>query len=291
MRVHYVARVSTRLRAAALLVLAALSIVAHGRDASADDDDEEESARPHVPLPEPIFTETVTDIDGNEAGEIEFEANASDFRARRGGAYALDTSIEAEWIVHPRLGLRIEPSFGWDRDALSANGQLGVGAGAALKLLQDFEHDFFLHLELYARLPWDESPIVQPGDPALPLATDLRAGFRRGPITFRWGAGFGAFGDAEHLPLRGSIAVLTSFDGGGRFGFFGVELDADGARTAPFVAAINIEPNLVPAGIPLRLGLALPWAINERDDRPSMGFFVRIFYESSREIEFARATH
>jgi hypothetical protein len=51
------------------------------------------------------------------------------------------------------------------------------------------------------------------------------------------------------------------------------------------VAAANIVPNLVPAGIPFGVGLALPWAIGERDTRPSLGLFVRIFYESSREIE------
>jgi hypothetical protein len=251
---------------------------------------EEADPRAHrSPLPEPIFTETVTDLDSNEEGEIEVEANESLFRARRGGAFALDTSLEAEWIPFSRLGLRLEPQFALSREAgsLATGTDFGLSAGAALKVLRDAPREFFLQVELLARFPWDESPIVQPGDPALPLALDLRGGLRRGPITLRWGIGVGAFGDAVHAPLRGSVAVLTPFERSGRFGFWGLELDADGARTAPAVAALNIEPNLVPAGIPFRIGLALPWAIGERDERPSLGIFLRLFYESEREVEFA----
>ena len=241
------------------------------------------------PLPEPIFTETVTDIDGNEAGEIEFEANGALFRSRRGGAYTLGTSLEGEWIALPRLGLRFEPALAWRRDAgtQQTGTDVGMSAGAAVKVLQDFERQFFAHIEVIARLPWDESTFVQPGDPALPLAVDLRAGLREGLLTLRGGVGLGAFGDAEHVPLRGSLAALTPFDSSGRFGFWGVEIDVDGARGAPFVAAVNIEPNLVPVGVPFRLGLALPWTIGEREDRPSLGMFLRLFYESAREIEFA----
>jgi hypothetical protein len=45
-------------------------------------------------------------------------------------------------------------------------------------------------------------------------------------------------------------------------------------------------PNLVPGGIPFRLGLAIPWALGERDDRPSLGIFLRVFHESGRELDF-----
>jgi hypothetical protein len=268
-------------RRAALLVA---SLLAREKPLAADEPR-------HAPFPEPILTETVTDIDSNEAGEIELEANGSAFRARRGGAYGLDASLEVEWIVHPRFGVRVEPSLALERvDALpESTREAGLAMGAALKLLQDVERQFFLQAEVLARLPWDESAIIQPGDPALPFAVDLRAGIRRGPITLRWGVGVGAFGDAEHAPLRGSIAAMTPFESTGRVGFWGVEVDADGARTAPVVAALNLVPNLVPTGIPFRIGLALPWAIAERETRPSRGLFLRIFYESSREIEFARA--
>jgi hypothetical protein len=268
-----------------LVVLIACATEVVSSSAAADEPDE----RQYAPIPEPIFTETVTDIDGSERGEVELEANGAVLRALRGGAYALDASVEVEWIVLPRLGVRIEPSMASDRDdGLSAPGvSFGVSGGAALKLLQDFDRQLFVDAELLARLPWDEAAIVQPGDPALPLAADLRAGWRRGPVTLRWGAGYGGFGDAVHLPLRGSVAVLAPFESSGRFGFWGVEVDADGARTAPVVAALNVVPNFAPGGLPFRIGLALPWAIGEEDRRPSVGLFLRVFYESSREIEFA----
>jgi hypothetical protein len=260
------------------------SLTTTAADALADE------AREHAPLPEPILTETVTDIDGNEPGELELEANGSTFRARRGGAYALDASVEAEFIVHRLLGLRLEPSLAGGREGapLASQRAAGVSGGAALKLVQDFERAFFLDAEVVGRLPWSEESIVQPGDPELPFAVDLRAAMRRGPLTVRWGLGVGAFGEPAHAPLRASLALLAPFEGSGRFGFWGVEFDADGARPAPFVAAVNIVPNIVPAGVPLRVGLALPWSIGERDDRPSLGVFVRVFYEAAREIEFAR---
>jgi hypothetical protein len=115
---------------------------------------------------------------------------------------------------------------------------------------------------------------------------------RRGPLALRWSGGVGAGGDAYHVPLRGSAAVLAPFEGSGRFGFWGVEVDADGARSKPVVVALDVVPNFAPAGLPFRMGLVLPWVVGEVGDRPSVGLFFRVFYESEREIAFAspRAT-
>lgn len=157
------------------------------------------------------------------------------------------------------------------------------------KLYQDFAHDFHVQLELLGRVPWDDVEIIEPGDPDQPLALDLRAAWRAGPLTFRPAVGWGAFGDATHSPARASVAVLAPFEGSGRFGFWGFELDADWARESPLVAAVEVVPNLEPAGIPLRLGFAVPVAVGEPEVRPSVGIFVRIFYESAREIAFGSA--
>ena len=263
----------------ALVAIVALLLLP--RAARADEPDDH-----RAPIPEPLLSETVTDVDGTEAGEIELEANGAVLRALRGGARALDSSLEIEWLATRRFGLRLEPTLSHDADG-DAKTAVGFSGGASWKLLQDFVHEFHADAEVLARVPWEQSPIVQPGDPALPLAFDLRAGWRRDPMTLRWSAGVGAFGDPQHLPLRGSLAALFPFEGSGRFGFWGLELDADGARGAPFVAALDVVPNLEPTGLPLRIGLALPWNIGERDDRPSLGLFLRVFYESAREIEFA----
>jgi hypothetical protein len=241
------------------------------------------------PIPEPLLTETVTDIDGAEAGEFELEANGAVMRALRGGGYAVDGSVEVEWLATRRLGLRLEPTLSRDADDMPALTAAGVSGGVSWKLLQDFERDIHVQAEAVERIPWDTSPIVQPGDSALPFAFDVRAGARRGPVTLRGSGGVGAavVGRAEHVPLRGSVAILAPFEGTGRFGFWGIELDADGARASPVIAALDVVPNLAPAGVPLRIGLALPWVIGEQQEHVSLGLFLRIFYESEREIAFA----
>ncbi len=236
-------------------------------------------------MPEPIFTETVTDLDGYDVGEWEFEANVVDFRALRGGALSLQTSAEAEWLVSRHLGIRVEPFAGGGRDdgATSLRTTYGASAGVSWKLVQDRLHDFHAQAEAVARLPWDTVTTVDPGESPLPLTLDLRSGVRRGRWTMRGGAGVGLGGTAAHLPLRGSLALLTPFGPSERFGFFGVEADVDGARQNPVVLALDVVPELSPLHLPLRLGLAIPWAVGTPGTQPSLGIFLRIFVESSEE--------
>lgn len=215
---------------------------------------------------------------------MELEANGSNLASLRGGHRALDASVEIEWLATRRLGLRLEPTLSGD-----GNVSAGVSAGVSWKLVQDFAHDFHLQLELLGRAPWTDTEIVQPGDPDQPLALDLRTAWRAGPVTLRPGVGIGAFGDVDHNPARASLGVLTPFEGTGRFGFWGFELDADWARQSPLVVAAELVPSLEPLGIPFGIGFAVPVAVGEPADRPSVGLYLRIFYESAREIEFGTA--
>jgi hypothetical protein len=215
---------------------------------------------------------------------VELEANGSNLASLRGGHRSLDASVEVEWLPTRLFGLRLEPTL--SRDG-SVSG--GVSGGISWKLLHDFEHDFHLQVEMLGRIPWTDTDIVQPGDPDQPLALDLKAAWRTGPLTLRPGVGVGAFGTADHSPLRGSLAALLPFEGTGRIGFWGFELDADGGRPRPLVAAFEIVPNLEPLGIPLRIGFALPVSVGAPSDQPSVGLYLRIFYESAREIEFGSA--
>jgi hypothetical protein len=48
------------------------------------------------PLLESLLTESATDVDATEAGEIEYEANLASVGARRGGAHAWLSSLEIE---------------------------------------------------------------------------------------------------------------------------------------------------------------------------------------------------
>ena len=48
-----------------------------------------------------------------------------------------------------------------------------------------------------------------------------------------------------------------------------------------------LAPNLVldgaPLGIPVKMGLALPWTVGARDGEPSLGLLVRFMFELARD--------
>lgn len=119
------------------------------------------------PLPEPIFTETTTDIDGYEPGEIEFDVNGSQALARRNAGRIRQVSVELEGKVWSRLGIRLEPSFSSSREAgaLSSGGAFGFRGAAGWGLLHDFKRDFHLQIEASERFI-DDTPYafrIQPG--------------------------------------------------------------------------------------------------------------------------------
>lgn len=241
------------------------------------------------PMPEPILEETTTDIDGVDAGEVEIEANAVILRSRLGGAFDLQLSPEFEWLVTRRLGVKVEPFF--ERGAATGGAPSnsgGVGGGLSWKLVQDFKHDFHLQAEVDGRLPTDVSTVVEPGESPLPLSFDLRSGFRRGAWTLRNSVGVSTRGSSAQISLRVSAALLTDFEPTGRLGFWGVEVEADGARSNPVVVALDLVPDLAPAGLPFALGFALPYSVGANGTAPSYGFFVRLFIESARESAYAR---
>jgi hypothetical protein len=235
----------------------------------------------HPAFAEPIVTETVTDLDGAEGGELEVELNASTFRAMRGGAWERLASLEIEWLVTRKLGLRLEPSY----SKTTTSGGLGTSGAASWKLFQDWVNDRHLQAEVEGRVPWDPGTTVTPGDPALPFALGVRSGIREGRWTLRAGLGFDAGGHAAHVPIRGSLALLTGILRDERFGVFGIEMDADGARVNPVVLAANLIADVTPLGLPFKFGIATPWGVGVQGTDPSLGLLVRIFYVSDREAE------
>jgi hypothetical protein len=231
-----------------------------------------------VPLPEPIFAETVTDIDTTDS-DVEVELSGLWLRANRGGASFAAAEIEAEWMVMGALGFRLEGRLA------TLGAPVGGTAGVSWKLLRDFRRDVYVQVEAVAHT-LDRNFINEPGDSGAPFAIDMRLGKRWGRVTVRGslGAGIGA----SRLGARGSLAILTGFGDTTRFGFWGIEIDADTSRDFPFIAALDLEPNLAALHLPFRLGLAIPWNIGN-ETQPSLGLFVRLFFESSREIEYARS--
>jgi hypothetical protein len=263
----------TRRAAAAGIFAAAL---AAARGAAAAEPDE----RTVAPVPEPILAETVTDIDGRTAGELELSADIASLRARRGGGSVALVGFEAEWQATRRLGLRLEPAAVWI-DGRAA--ELSAGATASFKLVSDYVHDFYLQAEAGAELPADRAGYASPEQGALPYTLDLRAAWRTGRLTLRGGAGAGAADFAPWAAAHGSVAALVALDPSWKTGFFGVEALADAASPAPFLVAPDLVADLEAVDLPLRVGVALPWWPREDGVRPSFGVYFRIIVEPRRD--------
>jgi hypothetical protein len=243
-------------------------------------------------MPEPIFTESTTDIDGYEPGEIEFDIDAAESVARRNGARLLQTSFEMEWKVWSRLGVRLEPGFSSAREGLatSVDGGFGFRGAAGWNLLHDFRHDFHLQIEASERFI-DDTPYafrIQPGEAPLPFTADLKAAIRVADWTLRSSIGTEAGGTPAHAPIRFQAALMRPFTSDMRFGFFGLEMDADWGRPDPVVLAPNVWADVTPIGVPARLGVGIPVVIGAPDTLPAAGVYVRLLVLTSREASFER---
>jgi hypothetical protein len=245
-----------------------------------------EERKSRRPLPEALLTESATDIDAVEAGELELELNAARAAARRGGAGATLTSLEVEWRVLKEFGLRIEPSYSLVRDAgaTAANGDFGLSGALAFGLWHDPVRELHVQAELLGRTPESANArVFEPGEPELPFAADLLAAVRRGRWTLRATVGAEAGGAFAHAPLHTDLALLTGILPEERFGFLVIDLRADWAREAPFVFAPEIVADTSPLDLPFRLGVALPFNFGADLTQTSYGVFVRFAWITNRD--------
>jgi hypothetical protein len=231
------------------------------------------------PFAEALLTESATDIDAQDAGELQLELNAGRVAARAGGASASFTSLELEWRLLQEVGVRLEPSFArvTGGETAGADDAPGVAGAIALGLWHDRTREVHLQAELLGRTAETASArIFEPGETELPLAADLLAAARRGRWTFRATVGAEAGGSFAHAPLHTDLALLTGLVPDERYGFVAFEVRADWARQEPVVLAPEIVADTSPVGLPLRLGVALPVNIGGDSARPSYGIFVRV---------------
>jgi hypothetical protein len=195
-------------------------------------------------MPEPLIGESITDLDGTEAGELEADATGV---VQRGGSWS--TGLEIEWRALSRLGVSLEGTTSGEGNGSTAT---ELRPSVAFVLLHDQASDLHLMIDATARL--FENDVANPGlgEPALPVAFSLRGGIRRSWLTLRGALGAGAGGHSAHVvPLRTEAAALIEVP----FGFGGVEGAADFARSSPWMVA----PEIVFGTGALRLGAALPW--------------------------------
>src|SRR5207245_9399025 len=71
-------------------------------------------------MPEPLLTESITDLDGALAGEVEIDVSASVLR-RATGPGQWQSSVEVEWRAVERLGLALERGVGRGRGSRTAS--------------------------------------------------------------------------------------------------------------------------------------------------------------------------
>jgi hypothetical protein len=235
-------------------------------------------------MPEPILGESVTDIDGAHAGELEVSGAGGSLRSRTGGGVLALATLEAEWLVTSHLGLRIEPGVVHVEGEPGSQDEWGVGGTASWKLVRDFEDDFYLQGEIGAETAEQQGTFVTPDRSALPYLFDALAGWRTGRWTLRASAGAAAGGASPHPPLRTALALLWALDRSGLAGFFGVEGIVDGTWASPFFVAPDLVADLAPIGVPARLGLAIPWAPGAGSSQPSLGVYLRLIVEPSRDV-------
>jgi hypothetical protein len=264
-----------------LLATFAVSLWLPSASAAAGDD-----VRRRLPLPESLLTESTTDIDADEAGELEYEANLARLGARKGGAFATLASVEVEWRALRHLGLRLEPTCEriTPSGATRSRNELGVSGAIAFTLWHDFPHDQHLQLELLGRTPdRGAGPNFDPGETELPGSLNLVAAQRYGQWTLRATAGAELGGHFAHAPFHTDLSALTGIASDARFGYLALEVRADWASPAPLVIAPEVISDLVPLSLPFRIGLALPVNVGAGSTTPSYGMFMRVILLTERE--------
>jgi hypothetical protein len=241
-------------------------------------------ARPvRAKMPEPLLTESITDLDGAQAGEVEIDVNGSAFR-RTTGVRRWQGSVEVEWRALERLGLSVDLGVGRVLDAATGP-VMSVHPAASWVVMHSQPLDFHLMAEVSGRISQDGADDAQdPGDGAMPLSGGFRFGIRQGWLTVRAFLGTGAGSHSAHaVPLRAQAAVLAEFGREGRLGFAGFEMDADWARRTP----LTVAPNLVLRGahlhVPFDLGIAVPWTPHSRYGDASLGVLMRLILETDHD--------
>jgi len=240
------------------------------------------------PLPEAMLTESATDVDAREAGELEWEANASVFGAHRGGARVTATSLELEWRALREVGFRVEPLFESATDGSESENNLGFAGAVAFGLFHDFARDAHVQLEILGHTVDRATHDFEPSDAELPAAADLVTAIRRRRFTLRGTVGAEAFGTSAHAPLHTDLALLTGLREDERYGFAALEVRADFARAAPFVVAPEIVADASALGLPLRLGTSLPFNVGARATAASFGVLIRLTLLTEREARLVR---
>lgn len=213
----------------------------------------------HSNMAEPIFGDTVTDIDGDAAGEVEVDVRSVVPRSR-GVAWPIGL-LGIEGRPTRRLGFELE---GGIAGAVDHGGRGDLTLRAAYAVWHGVQHD--VHLQIEAGASYDRSFGSAPmgtlptTDDGAPFRLGARVGYRYHRLTLRAGAG-AAMSTGGSAPVWADAAVYGEF--GPRRGdtsFVGVEAATDWTSSTPVLVAPELGLAFhegeahVAFGVPIYLG-------------------------------------
>ncbi len=226
------------------------------------------------PMPEPVLGESVTDIDGTQAGELEVDLTAL---VGRGSSWAASVAIETR--VLDWLGLEAELGYSRLSTAGQLDRELELRLLACLSLFHDFERGLHGQVEIGGRLFGDPDLGPNLGEPRAPISTGVRLGLDRRWWTLRLGLGAAlGSGSAHEIPAWASATAFLNL-GRDRWTSLGLDGEADWSRRNPFTLAPTL---LVDGRIlhwPGRLAVVAPYGFATGGADAWFGLVLRLIGE------------
>jgi hypothetical protein len=233
-------------------------------------------------MPEPVLGESITDIDGSEAGEVEVDLTG--VVGRTGGTKLWQGSVEIEGRVTDRLGLAIEIGYARAFRGNLPEGELDIRLFASWSLLHDFERGLHAQAEIGWRVVGKIEDGANLGEPRLPFSAGFRVGLDRGWWSLRLGLGTAGGGTSAHLiPAWASTTVFLNF-GRGRWGSLGLDGEADWTRPNSFTVAPTLVFNGTALHLPGKVAIVTPYGFPAGSREPWFGLVLRVI----GEFDFAR---
>jgi hypothetical protein len=223
------------------------------------------SAPERPKMPEPVLAESITDLDGTEAGEVEVDALSG-----AGSNTSWLEAVEAEWRALRFLGLAMEVGGG---GGPGAEAQRFAGGGIALSALHDEVHDAHLSIEVIGRIGPSSASSPDVDQTSRPVATLVHGGIRHGWLTVR--ATLGAESTLDRREVIGPVGAASVFLAPTRYWFAGVEALASTEEPWGIIAP-NVAFQVVPA---VQLGLALPFRPVATVEEPRLAAILRTVVE------------
>lgn len=231
-----------------------------------------EDPRRWGPMPEPVLGESVADIDGSYAGELEVDVTAL---VGRQSSWAGAVAIEAR--VLDWLGLEAEAEY--SRAPAASEGEVELRVLGSLSFLHDFERGLHGQVEIGGRLTAEPEQGPNLGEPRAPISSGVRLGLDQRWWTLRLGLGAAFGSDSAHaVPAWASATAFLNL-GRDRWASLGLDGEADWTRGNPFTLAPTLLLDARTLHWPVRLALVTPYGFAGGGAEAWFGLVVRLIGE------------